>query len=945
MKRIFILLVSLLAMMAAGTGLKAQGVAIVLQPGWNWIGYPYSESIDLETAFGDFVPMEDDEIKSRFGYSTYDEEDGWFGGVDELKPGWGYMYYSNRATTVIVVLHAPTSSSMVTTTEPTDITTTSAVVGGTITLPEGSHVFLRGVCWGMTPNPDIDGDHTSEEPGVGVFNSTLEGLTPGTTYYVRAYAVTDYGLAYGEELSFITAYEYVDLGLPSGTLWATCNVGANSPDDYGDYFAWGETQPKDTYSWDNYLYGNGYNQLTKYCYNSSYGYNGYTDSLTILLPEDDAAMANWGTDWRMPTSEEWDELFVFTTKTQTTLNGVDGTLFTGENGNSIFLPAAGNRHNEMSYDVGQFGYYWSNKLYNGYPSASWYFTCNPEGTYYLNFIYERFVGRSVRAVRTVPLAFYEINATAYPEEGGWVYGADTYREGAECTLTAEANEGYAFMYWTEDGEVVSTDATYTFTVNENRDLVANYVFDNGTYHEYVDLGLPSGLLWSTCNLGANLPEDYGNYYAWGETQPKDIYNWSTYQYCNGDYNTLTKYCNNSSYGYNGFTDNLITLRPDDDAATTNWGNGWRMPTEAEWQELIDNTTITWTQQNGVYGRLFTASNGNSLFLPAAGYRWDGELNSAGSSSIYWSSSLNTDSPRSAGSLFSTYVEHIIRSYGFSVRPVLQITSFVIEATANPIEGGVVIGDGTYEEGALCELTATANEGYIFNNWSENGEVVSTEAAYSFIVSENRNLVANFIVFSGYTYVDLGLPSGTLWATCNVGATTPEGYGDYFAWGETQQKDNYNWSTYQYCNGSSSTLTKYCNNPDYGYNGYTDTLTTLLPDDDAATANWGADWRMPTIEEWRELYNRTTRIWTIQNGVYGRLFTSSNGNSIFLPAAGNRTEGNLNDVGSYGYYWSSSLDTINPYGAWDYIFSWGAQQIAPHDRYIGWSVRAVRSGQN
>ena len=483
-------------------------------------------------------------------------------------------------------------------------------------------------------------------------------VTETTTVYILNYAY-----------SF---HEYVDLGLPSGLLWATCNVGANAPEEYGDYFAWGETQPKDTYFWDNYQFGSGYNQLTKYCYDSYYGYNGFTDTLTVLLPEDDAAMANWGTDWRIPTYEEWSELIYYTTKTQTTQNGVYGTLFTGENGNSIFLPAAGNKYNELSNDVAQFGYYWSNKLYNSYPSASWYFTCNPEGTYYLNFIYERFVGRSVRAVRTVPLAFYEINATAYPEEGGWVYGADTYREGAECTLTAEANEGYAFMYWTEDGEVVSTDATYTFTVNENRDLVANYVFDNGTYHEYVDLGLPSGLLWSTCNLGANLPEDYGNYYAWGETQPKDIYNWSTYQYCNGDYNTLTKYCNNSSYGYNGFTDNLITLRPDDDAATTNWGNGWRMPTEAEWQELLDNTTITWTQQNGVYGRLFTASNGNSLFLPAAGYRWDGELNSAGSSSIYWSSSLNTDSPRSAGSLFSTYVEHIIRSYGFRCVPCCRL---------------------------------------------------------------------------------------------------------------------------------------------------------------------------------------------------------------------------------------------------------------------------------
>ena len=147
-------------------------------------------------------------------------------------------------------------------------------------------------------------------------------------------------------------------------------------------------------------------------------------------------------------------------------------------------------------------------------------------------------------------------------------------------------------------------------------------------HDYVDLGLPSGMLWATCNVGANAPEDNGDYFAWGETQPKDVYNWDTYQYCMGSYNTLTKYCTRSDYGFNGFTDNLTILLPEDDAATANWGNGWRMPTIEEWQELYQNTTHTWTTQNGVNGRLFTASNGSSLFLPAAGYRNNSSLGDA-----------------------------------------------------------------------------------------------------------------------------------------------------------------------------------------------------------------------------------------------------------------------------------------------------------------------------
>ena len=218
--------------------------------------------------------------------------------------------------------------------------------------------------------------------------------------------------------------------------------------------------------------------------------------------------------------------------------------------------------------------------------------------------------------------------------------------------------------------MVSTNVNYTFIVTSNRTLVANFNYDDG--HEYVDLGLPSGLLWATCNVGADSPEDYGDYFAWGETQPKSDYSWSTYQYCMGSYNTLTKYCNNSSEGYNGFTDNLTTLLPEDDAATANWGSDWRMPTEEEWQELLDNTAVTWTTQNGVNGCLFTASNGNSLFLPAAGHRGNSSLYEAGALGEYWSSSLS-DYSNSAWHLYFNSGNYSICSYsrylGVSVRPV------------------------------------------------------------------------------------------------------------------------------------------------------------------------------------------------------------------------------------------------------------------------------------
>lgn len=186
-----------------------------------------------------------------------------------------------------------------------------------------------------------------------------------------------------------------------------------------------------------------------------------------------------------------------------------------------------------------------------------------------------------------------ITATASPVAGGTVVGDGTYQQGQSCTLTATANSGYTFANWTESGNVVSTNASFTFTVESDRTLVANFNSNGGGggSHDYVDLGLPSGLLWATCNVGADNPEDYGDYFAWAETEPKSVYNWSTYKYCDGGYYyKLTKYCTRSDFGNNGFTDNLTVLLPEDDAATANWGNGWRMPTENEWRELIDNTT-------------------------------------------------------------------------------------------------------------------------------------------------------------------------------------------------------------------------------------------------------------------------------------------------------------------------------------------------------------------
>lgn len=189
--------------------------------------------------------------------------------------------------------------------------------------------------------------------------------------------------------------------------------------------------------------------------------------------------------------------------------------------------------------------------------------------------------------------------------------------------------------------------------------------DNDDTTEWVDLGLPSGLLWAKCNLGADAPEKYGNYYAWGETATKEIFNWSTYRYStvNGadSLQTLTKYNLNGNYGT---VDNLTTLQAIDDAATVALGEGARIPTKEEWKELIDNTTAEWTTVNGVNGLMLTASNGNRLFLPAAGSFNDVELIVPEIYGFYWSASLYTDYSDDAWSFSFMSDEHRIGSFGY-----------------------------------------------------------------------------------------------------------------------------------------------------------------------------------------------------------------------------------------------------------------------------------------
>lgn len=384
----------------------------------------------------------------------------------------------------------------------------------------------------------------------------------------------------------------------------------------------------------------------------------------------------------------------------------------------------------------------------------------------------------------------------------------------------------------------------------------------------VDLGLPSGTLWASFNVGANSPEEIGERYAWGETETKSSYTWSNYKWCNGSSSSFTKYCT---------ADGKTKLDDEDDVVQVKFGDGWHMPDNSQIQELLSKCTWTSVTLNGVNGYRVTGPNSNTLFFPCNGQWEDSGL--VYSSRVYiWSSECYANANTNAYRL----------------------------QYPNSTDWGY-----NHKHDGLCVRAVKGKFNEEFHPFEPE-------------------------------YVDLGL--SVKWATCNLGAETPEDYGDYYSWGEIIPKDEYSWSTYIWCNGDYNKLTKYCptNKTDYWDGTETPEGKTVLDlEDDAARANWGGSWRLPSDSEWTELRENCTWTWTTQNGVKGRLVTSNiNGNSIFLPVAGNKNGTSLSNAGSYGNYWSYALDASDPEIAWNVGFTSSYVKRRDHYRYLGFSIRPV-----
>ena len=291
-------------------------------------------------------------------------------------------------------------------------------------------------------------------------------------------------------------------------------------------------------------------------------------------------------------------------------------------------------------------------------------------------------------------------------------------------------------------------------------------------HEYVDLGLPSGKLWATMNYGASKPEDYGEYANWNSN----------------------------------------------DIISSSWGPNWITPTLADINELESCCSWTWETRNGINGYKIKGTNGNTIFLPAAGIK-NIILSGVGEMVYYWTSTKYTQ---------------------------LEDMAYVIMAT----NSDVAIGSFNYAHGNL-PIRPVSKKGKEISPTTETKE-----------------------------WVDLGLPSGLLWAKTNIGAHQEYEVGNRYSFGETQTKTYYKEDNYKWLDQTTGQYTKYVNSGKYA-----DYKTELEREDDAATQNWGEPWHMPSLEDIEELCRYCSSRWEKVNGIYGRRFIASNGNSIFLPAGG------------------------------------------------------------
>ena len=697
----------------------------------------------------------------------------------------------------------------VTTSIVNGITTNTAISGGDVTSDGGSAVTARGVCWSTSPNPTTSGNHTIDGTGIGSFSSFITGLSPSTTYYVRAYATNSIGTTYGVQMSFATpecncggSYIVTDIdGNQYGTVqigeqcWMAQNLRTTKFAD-GTSISLGSSSSSTTAY--RYYPNNSSNNV------SSYGYLYNWSAVMHGFGSSDANPSNvqgiCPNGWHIPSNAEWEQLSDYLTQSEcqcgdnvdniakslASISGWNSSTTTCAVGN---IPANNNctgfgarpagNYDGSFRNFGKLAFFWSATQRNN--SNAYFSSINYDYATISSSICNKYDGRSVRCIKD---GAYESSVPSEPSVTTTIVNG----------ITSNAAIGGGNV--TSNGGATITSRGVCWSTSQNPTISDNHTTDG------------SGTGSFTSNItGLTLGTTY----------------------------YVRAYATNS--------------------AGTSYG-GQKMFTT-----MNIPTVITSTASN-ISDNIATLS---------------GNVTSNGGTAIIERGFL----------------------YGISANNLTQ-----------NIQSGSGMGSFTANITGLSYNTT-----YYYKAYATNSVGTCYGEIMTFTTTAQTTGTAN-----GHIWVDLGLPSGTLWATCNIGANNPEDCGNYYAWGETVTKSSYTEANYSYSN-----------NP-----------ATLPASADAAAASWGSSWRMPTVSEMQELLNYCTLTWVNQSGVDGCLFIGTNGNSIFLPAAGDFYGSELYNVGSVGYYWSSNRSGSYAGGSYasGLLLESNHFEIAFSDRYSGHPVRPV-----
>jgi len=692
----------------------------------------------------------------------------------------------------------------------------------------------------------------------------------------------------------------VDLGLPVKFL--NHNMGAFAPEEYGGYYAYGELEDKGYYTNDNYEYKNA----------------SYTDIANIRLTGKDVAhmkLQNQG-NFSIPTSAEFNMLKDSCTWAwQSSFNGVPGYKITGKNNNVLFLPAAGYRDGGNNNEIKTRGCYRSSQLIASGEKKNWFLNFFNNSRDVAQSGLDIYLGESIRPVISAGMTMTDGTVISVMTDSvqwtlnqltakfyGTVNGISKAKTAVEIGFVVGTKNDLSI---TSTGVTMvkaaatTTDGKYSadFTMpNDDVYYYRAYAKDKDGNIEYgdvlqygrcyVDLGLPSGTKWANISLGTITPYQNGDYYAWGETSTKSSYPENASNYRWYTHSTWIE------------PDRLLDIQAtDNDAASVNWGGVWMTPDKQDLQELLDNCDFTLSTMNGVKGYVIQSRlNGNSIFMPMSGYFRVGP-NQYSTNGYMATTSLPgvNNSADHATLLNNTDKNNWLRSDGIPVRPVYKTNA--TSADGKPMFVRTLVAtkqyDGTSETDTLKAtvrgLTGTTGTtvGFSYSTdktfTTDTKVTVSkiTDGQFSYVISPSTPGVSTYyraFVCSGGTYyygmplkvdavglVDLGL--SVLWANVDIGAASADSHGDFFRWGATKPflGDNSNY-----------------------YRGNKD--ITPFSGHDTAAELWGSNYRMPTLEEFRELINNCdVVVETSDNGVVGRRYTSRvegyTDRSIFLPTSG------------------------------------------------------------